>query len=213
MRISIRTSAVAAIAGLLAVEGSALAQDFEEGGELYAVQNRKYIVSHAFDLGVGVLPMDAFYKGLTFSFSYTYHFDDMWAWEIVNASYSFAIETTLRQELEANFGVRPTQFPELNFFFNSNAVFKPLYGKMVWFNDSLIYGELYFTAGPAIARYENAGVYVGVNFGGGLRIYLTRAFAVRLEVRDYQYFSASTPLFADSSNELFIQAGIGLNIR
>jgi outer membrane beta-barrel protein len=190
----------------------AWAQDFEEGGKLYAVQNRKYLANHEFSLAVGVVPMDAFYKGVTGTFSYTYHFDDFWAWEIASATYSLNIETSLRRELQDNFGVRPTEFPELNFFVGSNLVIKPLYGKMVYLNDSLIYGELFITAGPTVAQYENAGVFIGLNAGLGLRVYLSKSFSIRLDVRDYQFISASE-LFSDTNNELFIQAGVGLNIR
>lgn len=194
----------------LSVSLPAVAEDFEEGGKLYAVQNRKYVAGHEFLIGLGTVPMDAFYKGITGTFAYTYHFDDLIAWEIVSGSYSLNVETSLRDELENNFGVRPTKFPELQFFVGSNLIFKPLYGKLAWLNDSLLYAELYLTAGPAVANYENAGVFIGLNAGAGARIYLTRAFSLRFEVRDYQFISAET--FQDTENELLLQVGIGLNI-
>lgn len=206
-----RALAALAITATVGVATTARAQDFEEGGQLYAVQNRKYVASHEFALSVGVVPNDAFYKGFTGTAAYTFHFNDFWAWEIASFTYSLNIKTGLRDELEKNFGVRPTKFPELQLFAGSNLVLKPLYGKMAWLNDSLLYGELYLTVGPAVSNWENAGVFVGLDVGIGLRLYLSRAFSVKLEVRDYEYILAST--FQDTQNVLFLQVGIALNIH
>jgi outer membrane beta-barrel protein len=189
----------------------ARATDLEEGGALYAVQNRKYTENHELHLGVGTVPLDAFYKGFTGTASYTWHFDDLWAWEVVSASYSLNVATSLREELERNWGVKPTEFPELQWFGDSNLVLKPLYGKLAWFNDSLVYGELFFTAGPALARYENAGTFVGGNVGMGLRFYLSETVSWRIDARDYFVVLPSDP--GDNHNELFFSTGFSLNVR
>ncbi len=189
----------------------AAADELDEGGALYAVQNRKHVVSHEFTLGVGTVPLDAYYKSLTGTFAYTFHFTDLIAWEIVQATYALNLDTDLREELETNWGVQPTEFPELAYFFDSNFVIKPLYGKFAFLNDGLVYGETFFVIGPAFANYENAGWYVGPNAGMGFRFYLGDSFAVRLDIRDY--FFASPSDLSDTSNELFLQASLGLNIR
>ena len=56
------------------------------------------------------------------------------------------------------------------------------------------------------------GKFVGANFGAGLRIYLSKYFAVRFEIRDYEFVSTKT-LFSDTKNELFLQMAPGLNIQ
>jgi outer membrane beta-barrel protein len=203
---------VFAVMAVLGAAAPAWAQEFEEGGKLFAIQNRKYVMGHEFTLGVGVVPDDAFYKGFTGTFAYTYHFSDLWAWEIVSGSYSFNIDTDLRKSLEMNFGAQPTKFPELTFFGDTNLQWKPLYGKAVFMNDTLLYAEIYLTGGPALSRYENTnGVFVGADLGVGLRLYLSKTFAIRLEARDY-YFLSPTNL-SDTQNVLFFQLGLGLNIR
>ncbi|MBI2374606.1 MAG: outer membrane beta-barrel domain-containing protein [Deltaproteobacteria bacterium] len=205
-----------AVLALLAVgssAGAAFAEDSgREGGQLYAIQNRKHVLEHEFALGVGTLPMDAFYKGVTGSFSYTYHFDDLWAWEIANGTYSLNVNTKLRDQLEQNWGVQPTEFPEILYFVGSNVVLKPFYGKAAFLNGPLVYVELYATFGGSVAEYENAGFFFGANIGGGARVYLSRVVALRFEVRDYEFISTKT-LFADAKNELFLQMALGLNIR
>lgn len=209
-----RTHRVAAILIGLTLCQTAWAEDDEygQGGQLFAIQNRKHLVSHEFTLGVGTVPLDAFYKGLTGSFGYTYHFSDLWAWEVVQGTYSFNIDTDLKDQLLTDWGVEPTDFPELLYFVGSNVVFKPVYGKAALLNDGLIYGELFFTAGANVAEYENGGFFVGGNIGAGLRVYLSQYFAVRFEIRDYQFISAET-LFSDTKNELFLQMALGLNLQ
>lgn len=199
---------------LLAVAGTARA-DYEEGGQLYAVQGRKYFIQHEFTLGVGTLPMDAWYKGYTGTFGYTYHFDDQWAWEIVQATYSINVETSLRDQLNEDFQLQPTDNPEVKAFGNSNLVWKPLYGKLAFLNDTLIYGEAFLTGGGAVARYvnpdgleENASIHPGFDAGAGFRVYLSESFAMRFDTR-YLYF------FRGGANqaELFLNLGLGLNIK
>ncbi|AKU92130.1 outer membrane beta-barrel domain-containing protein [Vulgatibacter incomptus] len=214
-----RFSVAAVAAALLAVvwSGPANADDLDEGGALYAVQNRKYTASHEFSVNAGSLPMDAFYKGYTASGAYTLHFSDLWAWEVVNAAYSFNVDTDLRRELESNWGVTPTRFPTIQWLGNSNLVVKPLYGKLAWLNGSLLYGELFFTAGPAVASYESdgelqsSGTYVGANVGLGLRFYLSESWSLRLDARDYYFVSPKD--VKSTSNELFFSTGISLNVR
>lgn len=206
------------IAAILSAAGSAAAEEYEEGGKLYAVQGRKYVNGNEFMLAVGTAPMDAFYKGLTGTFSYTYHFDDLWAWEIVSATYSLNVDTALREKLQTEWGVEPTAFAQLNWLVDSNAIVKPFYGKFSVLNGSLIYTEMYFTAGLAVARYEGgesllpggppSAIRYGPDVGVGLRFYLSRAFSLRFDVRDYFLMNGN-----DSGNELLIQAGLGLNIR
>lgn len=198
-------------AGALASPSPASADPLDEGGALYAVQNRKYTASHEFSIGGGSLPMDAFYKGYALSGAYTLHFNDLWAWELVNGAYSFNVNTDLRRELESNWSVQPTEFPSLQWLGNSNLVFKPLYGKLAWLNGSLIYGELFFTGGPALAGYEHAGTFVGANLGLGLRFYLSESFSVRLDARDYYLLSPDD--ISNTRNELYFSAGISLNVR
>lgn len=212
MRRLIAFSTFVLSASLSIPSSPAVAQELEEGGKLYTIQNRKYVMAHEFSIGVGLVPLDAFYKGVTGTFAYTYHFSDLWAWEIVGATYSLNFDTSLRKELENNFNVRPTRFPELRFFFDSNLVLKPLYGKAVYLNETLIYGELFLEFGPAVARYENTnGVFVGADLGIGLRLYLSKNFAMRFELRDYEFFAPDN--LKDNKNELFLQVGFGLNIR
>jgi hypothetical protein len=66
--------------------------------------------------------------------------------------------------------------------------------------------------GPAVASYVNVeNLFIGLNAGLGARLYLTRAFALRADIRWYEI--VNTGDFADFRGELLLQLGIGLNIQ
>jgi outer membrane beta-barrel protein len=201
----------ALVVGLILATVPAAADEFEEGGTLYAIQKRQYALGHEFTLAVGTVPIDAFYKGLTGTFQYTYHFNDAWAWEIVSFTYSQNFWTGLRDELEQNWKVKPVNIPELNFFGDSNVLWKPLYGKLAYINRSLIFGEVFFTLGPAIAKYTTPGAYLGGNAGIGFRVHLSKYFSTRMDLRYYRFQRLDK--LGDNDDVLFIQLGISLNLN
>src|SRR4051812_41906337 len=91
----------------------------DEPAASYAIQNREYKLAHEINATLGVLPLNAFTKGLTVGGGYTYHFNDFWAWEIAQFQYSFGVDTDLKKELLQNFQVQPTQVESVNFFGSS----------------------------------------------------------------------------------------------
>ena len=74
---------------------------------IYAVQNRELRLKHELNAGIGLLPINAFVKGVTLGGGYTYHFNDLVAWEIVQLGYAFGVDTNLKQQL-INGNVTPT---------------------------------------------------------------------------------------------------------
>jgi outer membrane beta-barrel protein len=199
--------------GTLGVASPAAAADeFDEGGTLYAIQKRKHVMGHEFTLAMGTIPMDAFYKGLTGTFQYTYHFNESWAWEIVSFTYSQDIYTSLKDDLEANWKVKPVNINEMTYFADSNLVWKPLYGKLVYHNRGLLFGEFFWVIGPAVAKYNSPGAYFGGNAGFGIRFYLSEHFSTRLDLRYYRFQRLEVSRLGDNDNVLFVQLGISLNV-
>jgi outer membrane beta-barrel protein len=156
--------------------------------------------------------MDAYYKGLTGTFQYAYHFSENIGWEIVSFTYSQNIWTGLKDDLEQNWKVKPVSIREMTYFADSNVLWKPLAGKLSYLNRSLIFGEFYFTLGPAIAKYNTPGAYIGADAGMGLKINLSRWFSTKLDIRYYRFQRLDTEHLSDNDNVLFLQLGIALNI-
>jgi len=198
---------------LVALSTPARADEFEEGGVLYAIQPRHQVVGHEFTLGMGTVPLDAFYKGLTGTFAYSYHFTSTWAWEIVSFTYSANFWTNRKDELEQNWKVKPVNISKLNYMGDSDLIFKPLAGKFAVFNRKLIYGEVFFAVGPAIAKYTVPGAYFGGNVGMGFRIRLSKFFSTRLDMRYYRFQRLEIGKLGDNDDVLFLQLGLSLNIH
>src|SRR5262245_13205759 len=95
-------------------------EELENPGTIAAVQERAYRMNHELSLALGVLPLDAFYKGVYGQVSYTYHFTDAFAWQVGRGAYSHSLNTGLRNELENGFGVSPTRFDEVQYFIGSD---------------------------------------------------------------------------------------------
>lgn len=155
------------------------------------VQNRKNFGTHEFGFNAGSLPLDAFTKGYTLGGSYTLHFTEQIAWEVAQAAYSFHVDTDLKDELKA-FDLRPTPFELIEYYAMSNVVWKPVYWKGSWLNDSLIYGELFFIAGGGYGWFTRSS-RPGGDIGAGFRLYANTLISFRFDAR-YLFFFDDTIL-------------------
>lgn len=199
-----RSATLLALAVLSLFESSALAKGgfaWEESDKLPAVQNRKYRMEHEFFAGVGLLPVDAFYKGAEFMGGYVFHINDLWA---VEGRYSYLrnIKTSLRDKLEQNWGEPASKFAKLLHVGELNCLFKPIYGKLSFLNHNLLYGEIYLNLGAVVAQLDGgtptdeelAGkgkrMGYGATPGFGFRGFLSPRFSVRFDFRYLLLYSA-----------------------
>jgi outer membrane beta-barrel protein len=204
----VRTIASALLAVLAALTWSIPASAAEDDGPSpVAVQNRMHTMRNEYVVWVGTLPMDAFTKGLTFTGAYTIHFDDLFAWEVAQFTYSVGIDTRLKGELESlPQPVGPTPFETVEYFATSSFVFKPVYGKVALLNRALVSHEWFLVAGAGVGRLSITTRPV-LDAGVGMRVYTGRRVSVRLDVRDYFFFNAD-----DIQNELWVALGLSLGI-
>ncbi len=175
---------------------------WEESDDLPAIQNRKFRLEHELDLGMGILPADAFYKGVSFTGAYLWHISDLWAAE---GRFSYLtpmlIKTELRDKLEKNFGEPPSKFAEIHMYGEAGVLFKPIYGKLSFLNKTLVYGELYLSLSAAVAKMvggkatdnEPQGKGTRIAFGGapgfGMRGFLNRYMSLRFDFRYMMLYS------------------------
>ncbi|MCP4606112.1 MAG: outer membrane beta-barrel domain-containing protein [Proteobacteria bacterium] len=183
----------------------ALDGDEDQGLNTLAVQNRQHSMSHEFGVWIGALPMDAFTKGLTFTGAYTFHFNDIFAWEIGQFTYSYGIDTDLVDELES-LSTGPTPFEVVKHFATSSFMFKPVYGKMALLNRALIYGEVFILAGAGYGWMTITNRPV-IDVGVGGRIYAGKYVSFRLDVREYMFINLD-----DLHDELWVALSICLGL-
>jgi outer membrane beta-barrel protein len=178
----------------------------EEQVATYAVQSRRFRLGGELNVAAGILPMNAFNKGLTIGGSFTYHWSQAWAWEIINAAYVYKqLDTGLKTELLENFNVQPTDIKAIDLLLSWSFAFKPFYGKLAFYNRWLIHLEFEILLGGTYARYMNPQAWLaGPNVGVIFHVYLSPHTSVRIDVRDHVLFDGWK---GDSHNELHVSLG------
>ncbi len=180
--------------------------------KVYAVQNRIFHRSHELDLSVGYISDDAFFQVYPISLGYTFHFNELFAWEVARVQYMFNEERDLKKTLENEFNVTPERFPEPKYMIHSHLVFKPLYGKHAFLNHGVINNEIYLFAGAGTAHYEfqlSTGESqeedaLSLSFGMGLKYHFNKKICMNFEIRDLVNFRE-----AETENNLYFGLGVG----
>lgn len=184
----------------------------KEGGTLFAVQKKVYRPGHEFHVSGGWLPQDAFWKGYTGDFSYRYHFSDFFALEVIRLAYSRNFDTDLKEQLLTEFPepLESDPFEEVQYIVSSHAVFKPFYGKSAFMNRKVLRQELYFLVGAGGIAWKigskSTGMRPTVDFGVGLRYWVSRRASVRLEALENIFMDA------DGSPDDMIYLSLGATI-
>ena len=163
----------------------------EEQVAAYAVQARLLRLGGELTVAAGLLPINAFNKGLTVGGSFTYHVSTSWAWEIIHGAYVYKqLDTGLKRELLENFDVQPTDIAAIDFILSSNLVLKPFYGKLAVLNRRVIHMDVSIPFGVALARYTNPQAYLlGPDAGLIFRVYVSPHVSFCLDVRDHVFFN------------------------
>ncbi|MBI3179295.1 MAG: outer membrane beta-barrel domain-containing protein [Deltaproteobacteria bacterium] len=203
-----RVAAVLALALASAPEVALAQLEFEgDSPRVFSIQRRPYRLGHEFQLGLGVLPLDAFYVGAVVGAGYTYHISDFWSWEIASGNYSLNFGTGLRGRLLDQFSVEPVRGggDRIKVFGTTSLVVKPLFGKLAIFNRETVYSETFFLAGIGpMLKGETWKPTVAV--GGGMRFWVSQSISIRLDIRDQLVFATLVP-----ENTLFIMLSTSLN--
>nr|WP_225936902.1 outer membrane beta-barrel domain-containing protein [Myxococcus sp. RHSTA-1-4] len=189
----------------------AQAEALENPGAVSAIQERRYRMHHELLLGVGVLPDDAFYKGLIGTVAYTYHFSDTFGWQVGRGTYSYNIQTSLRTQLERDFDVAPTASAyedQVQWMVGSDLVWSPLYGKAAVLNSQVLHFEAFLLGGGTVVKINRAdGFRPAVNLGLGLRLFSGQTLSFRLDVTNNVVFAGASNI----NNVLSVQLGTAFN--
>ena len=195
---------------LAGVRPAAAAPLAGEPPQIYTIAPRTTRLHHQLHLVVGLLPDDPLALGVGVGAGYTYHFSSRWAWEVVQASYSFDVATALPATL-ARVGTAASQGSQhrRRLLLGSSAVFKPLYGKLALFNRAAAAWELAILAGAGGVLAEGGSqrsLHPALHAGGQVHVWLADSLALRLELRDVLLWQNGGP-----SNGVLLTMGVSLN--
>lgn len=189
-----------------------LSEEADPSDAVYAVQRRRLLTRHEFNISFGVLPLDALHVGLTPGVGYTYHFNSLIGWQIGHFRYNVNIDTSTIAELSRLYMAQPaTVRAPVQMLVDSNVLFKILSGKAVLGGGVLAGGEVAIVAGPAISILTTQQVQFGANLGLSMRALLNRWFSANLDVRFYETLGFR-PAFT-TTEVLDVSIGASLNLR
>ncbi|MBE0617567.1 MAG: outer membrane beta-barrel domain-containing protein [Proteobacteria bacterium] len=205
--------ALTALLLLVALASSAWAAQGDPE-QVYAIQERRFARFHELALPVGFITDDDFYYAYPVGLSYTFHFNENLAWEVLRGQWVFNDEKDLRADLESDFGVTPEHFDKIQYTLHSNFVLKPSYGKDALWNRWIVNHETFVLAGAGVTGYERefsdgetqTETALSLSFGLGRKYFLNETFCLNLEVRDLVNFK-------DSGVENNVYLGVSLGFR
>jgi outer membrane beta-barrel protein len=116
--------------------------------------------------------------------AYTYHLTEDAA---VEASFAFSqVRSSVASRLEHDRGVSILPKEDRVYLVFTDLVWSPIHGKMRFFADSIVHFDIYGAAG--VGLIDNAtSLGVAGQFGLGTKVFLSKSWAVRLDVRDQLY--------------------------
>ncbi len=186
-----------------------LSEEVDADEAVYAVQRRPFLRGHEFNVSLGVLPLDALYKGITLGFGYAYHFNSVVGWQIAHFQYSFNVDTPTVNELNTKFMTVPSRVPPVQYLLDSSVLLTLLAGKAVLGQRRLLNAEIDLIVGPAAAFLENQQLVFGFDAGLGFRAYLSRRWSARVEVREYELFQVN-PFKVNNVLDVSLSASLNL---
>jgi hypothetical protein len=183
-----------------------------DGAVIQAVEKYVNPSNHEIALSVGAYPFNPYYLGFEGSASYTYYFDESWAWEVVHGTYVFPVNKDLQNEL-ADLGYTPQQVNHLNFLVSTSAEYIFAYGKALFFKDAIRYFRASGLLGAGIAG-EDLDTKLAINQGLKFEFYVASSFSWKLEVRNSFTFgkSGSNGVGTGSSVYPSVHLGVGIGL-
>ena len=184
------------LAMICSFSASAICQDSDQQEKVHAIQERIYQKSHEFGIAAGYIPDDNYFESFPAGAYYMFTFNQHFAWEVARAQWIFTTDKDLKNDLENEFGVRPSEFSEPKYSIYSHAVFTPFYGKDAVLNRGIVNRETYFLLGGGIVNYDNKQSFENsssetapsLSFGVGQKFFIKENYALNLELRNITNF-------------------------
>ena len=193
---------------------AAICQDSDKEEKVHAIQDRIYQKSHELGSAAGYIPDENYYEAFPVGAYYMFTFNELFAWEVARAQWIFTSDKDVKNDLENDFGVRPSEFSEPKYSIYSHAVFTPFYGKDAVLNRGIVNRETYFLLGGGIVNYDNKENFEdsssetapSLSFGVGQKYFLKENYALNMELR-------SITNFREDDTEWRIYLGASLGFR
>ncbi|NRB41941.1 MAG: outer membrane beta-barrel domain-containing protein [Pseudomonadales bacterium] len=186
----------------------------EDAIQVQAVQEKIFHKHHELSIVAGYIPDDDFFALYPAGVNYIYHFNDVWAWEVIRAQTVSAKNRDIQDNLKFNFDIDISEFDQLTGLIESALLLKPSYGKDAIFNRWVVNHETYISIGGGLAQYRRNFSFgesedktaAMMSLGIGRKYFLTENIALSFELRDLIIFKEDK-----TENNLYL--GLGFSFR
>jgi len=153
---------------------------------------------------------DAFYQKLGGGLGLTFHPADSLGLELAGTYVG-----TVQSDMVGFFQQANQALPKVSklmYYFTGSVAWSPLYGKLSFVTDDIVYMDLYLLAGFGMA-YSETGAKLAGNVGIGLRYFINSWLVLKLEVRDLIYtetfrLDVSRTEYSDVQNHVMLDIGL-----
>jgi outer membrane beta-barrel protein len=191
------------------------------------VRNKTFYKKGHFEIAgtFGTMPYDSAVAHTLFGGRFTWHINDHYGWEVVDAQVASSAIPAFTTELVSGKGLSNLQLTELKTVISTNLLVSPVYGKFRLFGATVMYFDLYGVVGAGFAQTNNL-MFSTTNTGGtvtrstvksswdpmitagiGMKVFFSSAFGMIVDLRDYMTFSEK---YGKKSLVNNFQVGVGL---
>lgn len=192
-------------------ENISISQTDDERSSETVVRNKVFYKPGKFELSpvLGVIPFDSIVNHFLVGGRLTWHFSDHFGWEILDVTLPLPSITDYGRGLITNAAepLYDVQVNKMKLILGTNLLFSPLYGKLRFFGNSILFFDIYTVAGLSFINTEvvklsgDTGTLVetslktsfdpAFNFGFGFKVFATNVVGVLIDFRDYFSYSES----------------------
>lgn len=178
--------------------------DFERGIES-VVRNKYFYKKNKIEVGAlaGVMPYDSVVNHYLVGGKATWHLTDHFGWEIADVQLGLpSITSDIKDKVTAK-SLSNVQFSEISLLATTNLLVSPIYGKVRFFGNQVLYFDIYAVVGAGMASTKTiklsssaptettlrSGMEPVFDFGIGFKIFANDAMSLIIDLRDYVTFA------------------------
>ncbi len=172
------------------------------------VRSKYFYKTNKFEIGAtaGMMPYDSVVNHLLVGGKATWHFSDHFGWEIADIQYGVPSITADIKDKVTTKHLTNVQFSQISFLATSNFLISPIYGKVRFFGNQVLYFDIYAVLGAGFANTKTiklsdptgislvestvrSGMEPAFDFGIGLKVFTSDFLGLVIDLRDYVTFA------------------------
>lgn len=145
-----------------------------------------------FGFSFGIWPIQPYFNGFSLGTNYSHYFSKSNAWEVINLSYLYSVQTGLTAELADRYSVNPKVIQKADLILTSNWKVNIAYGKFLFMENIIRYFRSSFILGTGLAT-SNFGSNLVLCLGWQFETFINDKASWTFDIRENYAFSSDHP--------------------